>query len=93
MWPLHCGYLHWQLLLLRWRVHRPIYEEKKTEGEGIDMMLCIDVSGSMLAQDFKPNRQEAAKKVAADFVHVRPTDRIGLVIFAGESFTQCPITS
>ena len=69
------------------------YEEKKTEGEGIDVVLCIDVSGSMLAQDFKPNRLEAAKQVAADFVKYRPTDRIGLVIFAGESFTQCPITS
>ena len=69
------------------------YDEKNTEGEGIDIVLCIDVSGSMLAQDFKPNRLEAAKKVAADFVSFRPTDRIGLVIFAGESFTQCPITA
>jgi Ca-activated chloride channel homolog len=69
------------------------YDEKNTEGEGIDIILCIDVSGSMLAQDFKPNRQEAAKQVAADFVSFRPTDRIGLVVFAGESFTQCPITS
>jgi Ca-activated chloride channel family protein len=69
------------------------YEEKKTEGEGIDIVLCIDVSGSMLAQDFTPNRLEAAKQVAADFVGRRPTDRIGLVIFAGESFTQCPITT
>jgi len=69
------------------------FDEKNTEGEGIDIILCVDVSGSMLAQDFKPNRQEAAKKVAADFVSLRPTDRIGLVIFAGESFTQCPITS
>jgi Ca-activated chloride channel family protein len=69
------------------------YEEKKTEGEGIDVVLCIDVSGSMLAQDFTPNRLEAAREVAADFVRYRPTDRIGLVIFAGESFTQCPITT
>ena len=69
------------------------YEEKKTEGEGIDVVLCIDVSGSMLAQDFSPNRLEAAKQVAAEFVKYRPTDRIGLVIFAGESFTQCPLTS
>ncbi len=69
------------------------YEERKTEGEGIDVVLCIDVSGSMLAQDLKPNRLEAAKQVAAEFVDMRPTDRIGLVIFAGESFTQCPITT
>lgn len=61
--------------------------------EGIDIVLCLDVSGSMLAEDFHPNRIEAAKKVAIDFVEHRPTDRIGLVIFAGESFTQCPITT
>lgn len=69
------------------------FEERKTEGEGIDVVLCIDVSGSMLAQDLTPNRLEAAKQVAADFVNMRPTDRIGLVVFAGESFTQCPITT
>lgn len=68
-------------------------DEKNVEGAGIDIVLCIDVSGSMLAQDFKPNRLEAAKKVAGDFVRERPADRIGLVIFAGESFTQCPVTS
>lgn len=63
------------------------------EGEGIDIVLCIDVSGSMTARDFKPNRLEAAKEVAINFVKERPTDRIGLVIFAGESFTLCPITT
>lgn len=68
-------------------------DERNVEGEGIDIVLCIDVSGSMLAQDFHPNRLEAAKRVAVDFVHNRPADRIGLVIFAGESFTQCPVTS
>lgn len=68
-------------------------DERNVEGDGIDIVLCIDVSGSMLAQDFHPNRLEAAKKVAEDFVRNRPADRIGLVIFAGESFTQCPITS
>lgn len=68
-------------------------DERSVEGEGIDIVLCIDVSGSMLAQDFHPNRLEAAKRVAVDFVHNRPADRIGLVIFAGESFTQCPVTS
>src|SRR5690606_2409559 len=62
------------------------------DSEGIDIVLSIDVSGSMLAEDLKPNRIEAAKRVALDFVDKRPTDRIGLVIFAGESFTQCPIT-
>ena len=60
--------------------------------DGIDIMLCLDVSGSMMAQDFQPNRMEAAKKVAADFIDSRPVDRIGLVIFSGESFTKCPVT-
>lgn len=69
------------------------FQEQQTEGEGIDIILCIDVSGSMTAQDFKPNRMEAAKNVAMDFVSHRPTDRIGIVIFAGESFTQCPLTT
>lgn len=69
------------------------YELQQTDGEGVDIMLCIDVSGSMTAQDFQPNRLEAAKNVATDFVNRRPTDRIGVVIFAGESFTQCPLTT
>jgi Ca-activated chloride channel family protein len=60
--------------------------------EGIDIVLAIDVSGSMLAEDFKPNRYEAAKEVALKFVDQRPTDRMGLVIFSGESYTMCPIT-
>jgi Ca-activated chloride channel homolog len=62
------------------------------DSEGIDIVLSLDVSGSMLAEDFKPNRYEAAKAAALKFVDARPTDRIGLVIFAGESFTMCPIT-
>ena len=69
------------------------FEEQQSEGEGVDIVLCIDVSGSMTAQDFTPNRMEAAKKVAEDFVNSRPDDRIGIVIFSGESFTQCPLTT
>ena len=69
------------------------FDETQTEGEGVDIILCIDVSGSMTAQDFSPNRMEAAKKVAEDFVDNRSSDRIGVVIFAGESFTQCPLTT
>lgn len=61
--------------------------------EGIDIVMAIDISGSMLAEDFKPNRLEAAKKVAANFIGNRPNDRLGLVIFAGESFTQSPLTT
>ncbi len=61
--------------------------------EGIDIMLAIDVSTSMLAEDLKPNRMEAAKQVAAEFITGRPNDNIGLSIFAGEAFTQCPMTT
>ena len=68
-------------------------DEERIEGEGIDIILCIDVSGSMLAEDFLPNRMEAAKEVAIKFIEGRKTDRIGLVIFSGESFTQCPLTT
>jgi len=60
--------------------------------EGIDIILATDISGSMVAEDFHPNRIEAAKKVAMDFIDGRPNDRIGLVVFSGESFTQCPLT-
>ena len=68
-------------------------DEEMVSGEGIDIVLCIDVSGSMLAQDFTPNRMEAAKEVAGNFIASRPTDRIGVVIFSGESFTLCPLTT
>ena len=61
--------------------------------EGIDIMMALDISGTMLAEDLKPNRLEAAKQVASDFVIARPNDQIGLVVFAGESFTQCPLTT
>ncbi|HOZ51401.1 MAG TPA: VWA domain-containing protein [Chitinophagaceae bacterium] len=61
--------------------------------EGLDIVMSLDISGSMLAEDFRPNRIEAAKKVAQEFIENRPTDRIGLVIFSGESFTQCPLTT
>ena len=68
-------------------------DEQLVTGEGIDIVLCLDISGSMLAQDFTPNRMEAAKNVAGQFIDQRPTDRIGLVIFSGESFTMCPLTT
>jgi Ca-activated chloride channel family protein len=61
--------------------------------EGIDLVIALDVSGSMLAMDFKPDRLEAAKDVAMEFIDGRPNDRIGLVIFSGETFTQCPLTT
>ncbi len=61
--------------------------------EGIDIVMTIDVSGSMLARDFKPDRLEATKEVAAEFIARRPNDRVGLVIFSGEAFTQVPLTT
>ncbi len=66
---------------------------KDIHSEGIDIVLAMDISGSMLSQDFKPNRIEASKAIAMEFIDERPNDRIGLVIFSGESFTQCPLTS
>jgi Ca-activated chloride channel homolog len=68
-------------------------DEELKNGQGIDIMLCMDVSGSMLAQDFLPDRMEASKQMAATFVDMRPTDRIGVVIFSGESFTLVPLTT
>lgn len=67
--------------------------QNRNKGEGIDIVLCIDVSGSMLSQDFPPNRLEVAKSVAADFVKSRPVDRFALVVFSGESFTLSPLTT
>jgi Ca-activated chloride channel family protein len=67
--------------------------QEYSETEGIDIILTLDVSGSMLAEDFSPNRLEAAKEVARHFIEKRTNDRIGLVLFAGESFTQCPLTA
>jgi Ca-activated chloride channel homolog len=61
--------------------------------EGIDIVLTLDISGSMLARDFRPDRLEASKNVATEFISGRPYDRIGLVVFSGESFTQCPLTT
>ncbi|NDW12947.1 VWA domain-containing protein [Bacteroides sp. 214] len=66
---------------------------QSSEIEGIDIMIAVDVSTSMLAEDLKPNRLEAAKDVAAEFINGRPNDNIGIVVFAGETFTQCPLTT
>ena len=70
-----------------------VEEQSRTNAEGIDIMLSIDISGSMLARDFKPDRITAAKEVAASFVADRVGDRIGLAVFAGEAFTQSPLTT
>ncbi|MCF6241963.1 MAG: VWA domain-containing protein [Bacteroidales bacterium] len=67
------------------------WEDKTTEG--IDIVIALDISSSMLARDFVPNRLEASKNVAISFISGRPNDRMGLVVFSGESFTQCPLTT
>ncbi|MEO0473916.1 MAG: VWA domain-containing protein, partial [Bacteroidota bacterium] len=69
------------------------FSEEEVNTEGIDIVIAVDVSTSMLARDFQPNRLEAAKQKAQDFIQNRPNDRIGLVVFAGESFTQSPLTT
>lgn len=68
-------------------------KEEEVKAEGIDIMMIIDLSSSMLAQDFSPDRLSVSKEVAKTFVDKRKYDRIGLVVFAGESFTQCPLTT
>lgn len=70
-----------------------VSSRENVSAEGIDIVLLIDISGSMLAEDFTPNRMEAAKQVADEFIDGRTSDRIGLVIFSAESFTQCPLTT
>ena len=82
------------LVLLSLMLARPQTTDRwqDTEIEGIDIMMCVDVSTSMLADELKPNRIEAAKQVASEFINGRPNDNIGLTIFAGEAFTQCPMT-
>jgi Ca-activated chloride channel homolog len=83
------------LLCLILALARPRTKEvtSKFKGEGIDIILCMDVSGSMLSQDFSPNRLSVSRQMAHDFVKGRPVDQIGLVVFAGESFTQYPLSS
>ncbi|HPR18888.1 MAG TPA: VWA domain-containing protein [Candidatus Cloacimonadota bacterium] len=81
------------LLIIALARPRMAHKRQQITGKGIDIMLAIDVSGSMQAVDFKPtNRLEAAKKVAEDFIDKRHNDRIGLVVFAENAFTQCPLT-
>ena len=82
------------LLIVALARPRNVSVSKRTKtNKGIDIVMAIDVSASMLARDLKPNRLEALKLVATDFVNQRPNDRIGIVVYAGESFTRTPITS
>jgi Ca-activated chloride channel family protein len=76
--------------LARPQVHN---QQSQIRGEGIDIILCVDVSGSMLSTDFYPNRLTVAKEMVTDFIQARPVDQIGLVIFSGESYTQFPLST
>lgn len=81
------------LLIVAFARPRGSLGTRDVKSEGIDVVLALDISASMLAKDFKPDRLEASKEIAIDFVKSRPNDRMGLVVFAGESITQCPITT
>ena len=88
--------LFWlSMLLFVIAMARPQSEhaEESVKGEGIDIFLVMDLSSSMLARDFEPDRLSVSKQVAIDFVSHRTYDRIGLAVFAGESYTQCPLTN
>lgn len=91
--PNYIRYIVVALLIIA--IARPQSYLSKDEAnvEGVDIVVALDISGSMLAEDFKPNRLEAAKEVAKDFMEGRQTDNIGLVVFSGEAFTQCPPTT
>lgn len=83
------------LVMIIIAIARPRSSEQmeKVDTEGIDIVLAMDVSTSMLARDFAPDRINAAKDIAIEFISQRPSDRMGIVVFAGESFTQCPLTT
>lgn len=83
----------WVLLIIAFARPQSTSSRQNVSVEGIDIIMAMDISGSMLAEDFRPNRLEAAKEVAKDFIGGRANDRIGLVVFSGESFTQCPLTT
>ena len=81
------------VLIVAFARPQALLREDDIQADGIDIMLTLDLSSSMLAQDFEPDRLEVAKKVAANFVEKREFDRIGLIVFSGEAFTQCPLTT
>ena len=103
------GGVTWRVLLRRWlpwmrwvaigllalAMARPqrLWQEEKVKADAVDIMLALDISPSMLSRDFEPDRLVVAKRVASDFVEKRPYDRLGLVAFSAEAFTQCPLTT
>ena len=91
--PFWLRVLAFVLIILALARPQSITQEQEIHTEGIDIVLVLDISGSMQAMDFEPNRLEAAKIVARDFIDQRVSDRIGLVVFSSQSFTQCPMTT
>ena len=85
--------LAFMVLIVAFARPQALLREDDIQADGIDIMLTLDLSSSMLAQDFEPDRLSVAKRVASDFVQKREHDRIGLVVFSGEAFTQCPLTT
>lgn len=91
--PVVCRCLAVGLIVVAIAKPQQMVRHNNVNAQGIDIVMALDISTSMLAQDFKPNRLEAAKDITARFMMDRPTDRVGLVIFAGEAFTQSPLTT
>ena len=91
--PLLCRALAVIFIVIALARPQSAFRQQNIKVEGVDIVMALDVSGSMKCMDFRPNRLGACKKVAAEFIEGRPTDRIGLVVYAGEAFTQCPATT
>ncbi len=91
--PFWLRLLAFMLILLALARPQSVSQQQELHTEGVDIVLVLDISGSMRAMDFEPNRLEAAKRVAMDFIDQRHSDRIGLVVFSSQSFTQCPMTT
>ena len=91
--PLGLRLLAAAIFIIAFARPQSVSDKQNISTEGIDIVLELDLSGSMLAEDFNPNRIEAAKQVASEFIDGRTNDRIGLVVFSAESFTQCPLTT
>lgn len=91
--PLLCEVLAIVFFVIAMARPQSAFRQQNVDVEGVDIVLALDISSSMKAMDFRPNRLGVTKKVAAEFVDRRSTDRIGLVVYAGEAYTQCPVTS
>ncbi len=91
--PFVCRIIALCLIIIALARPQSSLSHKEVDIEGIDIVMALDVSGSMMAMDFRPNRLEACKQVIQSFIENRPTDRIGLVLYSGEAYTKCPLTT